>query len=259
MLNENNESIPKEQALSSFGEVTQSGGSFHKNSMSWDEKNAVLQDLDPNSKLYVAALRKYFSQTAQSGVNSNSRKVPWLMSARNQELRVNQVNVFYNPKRHDYIYGIEANIRRDVNPNASYAGAPVSAHRLKDGSMNYMQFVTQPTMNKILEVNGQAPYTQADLSHALSTKTPLATSRDALVFNGNIGSKTDLSNYQRRGDRKRMEYFFNPNPSTISKSQYYYDNRYELHLEQESRNRKFEARQQLRNNAYSNVNDRELG
>lgn len=230
-----------------------------KKYMSWDEKNTALQGLNPDSKLYVAALRKYFFQTAQAGVNSNSRKVPWLMAARNQELRVNQVNVFYSTKRRDYIYGIETNIRRDVNPNASYAGAPVSAHRLKDGSMNYMQFVTQPTMNKILKVNGQSPYTQADLNHALSTKTPLAIARDGLVFNGNIGSKTDLSNYQRRGDRKRMEYFFNPNPETISKSQYYYDNRYEMHLEQESRNRKFESRQSSRSNMRTIENDKELG
>lgn len=217
-----------------------------KRPTTWAEKNEILKRLDPNSNLYVAALQKYFKQTAASGVNSKSRKQPWNMAARDQEMRVNQVNAYYDRSNKNYFYGVQVNIRRDVNPTASYAGAPVSTHMTKRGTVSHTQFITQQAMDRILSVNGKPSYTYQELSHAVSTKTPLATANDGLVFKGNIASKDKRATYSYKNTsgktKSSRNYFFNSNTAKISPSMYFYDNRYEMHLEQEARVRNAQMR-----------------
>lgn len=101
--------------------------------------------------------------------------------------------------------------RRDVNPDADYAGAYVSSFKDTRGALSHNQLIQPVTLNAILEANGKDALSAEQLHEFASKdengkKHPVVSGRDSIAFTGNVFSDKD-----KKGNHK-----FNPNPDAIS-------------------------------------------
>lgn len=120
--------------------------------------------------------------------------------------------------------------RRDVNPDADYAGAYVSSFKNSKGALSHNQLIQPATLNAILEANGKDALSAEDL-HAFAGKDengkkhPVVSSRDSIAFTGNV-----FSDSNSKGNHK-----FNPNPETISEPSAPFDYSVERELNAQAR------------------------
>lgn len=145
--------------------------------------------------------------------------------------------------------------RRDVNPDADYAGAYVSSFKNSKGALSHNQLIQPATLNAILEANGKDALTAEQL-HAFAGKDengkkhPVVSGRDAVAFTGNVFSDKD-----RKGNHK-----FNPNPDAITapSAPFDYDKERELNAKASAASKERKAEKDAKTAADEHAVDDEI-
>lgn len=193
-----------------------------------DNKKNLLSKMDKNSVNYHQALIDYFNEV--KGLDPQAR-VPagtQLMSGKNMEMYVfdaKPMPVHKSGKVYNAVL-IKARQRRDVDPQARYAGSFVSNKALMHNRVSHWQPVSLSVWNQMLEDNDKPPITNEELAQKRVNDEHLMNKKDSIAFQGNIF--VDKNAKQPNG---RFSYLVNPRAQKIKQSPYYFDIKYEQELD----------------------------
>lgn len=206
-----------------------------KTDLTISDKANILRGMDTNSTVYNICIDRYFDEIQKLNPQARVPSSTHLMSGTNMEMYVfdaKPMPVGKSGVRHNSVL-IEARQRRDVDPNAKYAGAFVSNKAMsgyRSHRVSHWQPVSLYVWNQILDYNDMPKITKADFHQKQDMGTHLMDKSDSIAFTGNIF--VDKSAKQPDG---RFTYLINPKSDKVTKSPYYFDVEHERQLDEERR------------------------
>lgn len=206
-----------------------------KTDVTISDKGNILRGMDTNSAVYDICIDRYFDEIKKLNPQARVPSSTHLMSGTNMELYVfdaKPMPVGKSGIRHNSVL-IAARQRRDVDPNAKYAGSFVSNKAMggyHSQRVSHWQPVSLQVWNQMLDYNDIPMISREEFHQKQDGGKHLMRKSDSIAFTGNIF--VDKSSKQPDG---RFTYLINPKSDKIMKSPYYFDVKYEHKLDEQRR------------------------
>lgn len=208
-------------------------------SYSLDSQDVQLETMDKNSVEYREKLDEYFDMVKSDEPQKRIPKNTKYMSGKNLELYMFDAKPMPISKRGNRYDTVLASFRqrRDVDPDANYAGGFVTNKALKNNKVSHWQAISLHSFNHIMDVNDKPTVDVDTFRQKQDRREKLMSKHDSISLQGNIF--IDEKNRQPNG---RLSYLVNVKPEKIHPSPYYFDRDYEAELDEKRRQEKERAR-----------------
>lgn len=212
-------------------------------SYSLDSQATLLQTIDKSDAKYYDTLSSYFDMVKDEEPQRRVPKNTKYMSGTGLELYVfdaKPMPVTKKGERYDTVLAAFRQ-RRDVDPDANYAGGFVTNKAVYGNKVSHWQPIPLSSFNHILNVNDESEISKFEFHNKQDNNEKLMNKTDSLAINGNVF--IDSNHKQPNG---RLTYLVNSKIEKLKPSLYYFDRNYESQLDEERKLERQRAEQEYR-------------
>lgn len=212
-------------------------------SYSLDSQATLLQTMDKSDAKYYDTLSSYFDMVKDEEPQRRVPKNTKYMSGTGLELYVfdaKPMPVTKKGERYDTVLAAFRQ-RRDVDPDANYAGGFVTNKAVYGNKVSHWQPIPLSSFNHILNVNDESEISKFEFHNKQDNNEKLMNKTDSLAINGNVF--IDSNHKQPNG---RLTYLVNSKIEKLKPSLYYFDRNYESQLDEERKLERQRAEQEYR-------------
>lgn len=212
-------------------------------SYSLDSQATLLQTMDKSDAKYYDTLSSYFDMVKDEEPQRRVPKNTKYMSGTGLELYVfdaKPMPVTKKGERYDTVLAAFRQ-RRDVDPDANYAGGFVTNKAVYGNKVSHWQPIPLSSFNHILNVNDESEISKFEFYNKQDNNEKLMNKTDSLAINGNVF--IDSNHKQPNG---RLTYLVNSKIEKLKPSLYYFDRNYESQLDEERKLERQLAEQEYR-------------
>lgn len=212
-------------------------------SYSLDSQATLLQTIDKSDAKYYDTLSSYFDMVKDEEPQRRVPKSTKYMSGTGLELYVfdaKPMPVTKKGERYDTVLAAFRQ-RRDVDPDANYAGGFVTNKAVYGNKVSHWQPIPLSSFNHILNVNDESEISKFEFHNKQDNNEKLMNKTDSLAINGNVF--IDSNHKQPNG---RLTYLVNSKIEKLKPSLYYFDRNYESQLDEERKLERQRAEQEYR-------------
>lgn len=212
-------------------------------SYSLDSQATLLQTMDKSDAKYYDTLSSYFDMVKDEEPQRRVPKNTKYMSGMGLELYVfdaKPMPVTKKGERYDTVLAAFRQ-RRDVDPDANYAGGFVTNKAVYGNKVSHWQPIPLSSFNHILNVNDESEISKFEFHNKQDNNEKLMNKTDSLAINGNVF--IDSNHKQPNG---RLTYLVNSKIEKLKPSLYYFDRNYESQLDEERKLERQRAEQEYR-------------
>lgn len=212
-------------------------------SYSLDSQATLLQTMDKSDATYYDTLSSYFDMVKDEEPQRRVPKNTKYMSGTGLELYVfdaKPMPVTKKGERYDTVLAAFRQ-RRDVDPDANYAGGFVTNKAVYGNKVSHWQPIPLSSFNHILNVNDESEISKFEFHNKQDNNEKLMNKTDSLAINGNVF--IDSNHKQPNG---RLTYLVNSKIEKLKPSLYYFDRNYESQLDEERKLERQRAEQEYR-------------
>lgn len=210
---------------------------------SLDSQATLLQTMDKSAANYHDTLANYFDMVKDEEPQKRVPKNTKYMSGKGLELYLFDAKPMPLTKTGDRYDTVLASFRqrRDVDPDANYAGGFVTNKAVYGNKVSHWQPIPLTSFNHILDVNDKPIISKGEFYHKQNNNERLVSNNDSLAISGNVF--IDTNHKQPNG---RLTYLVNSKVDKLKPSMYYFDRDYEAHLDEERRMERQRAEEEYR-------------
>lgn len=212
-------------------------------SYSLDSQATLLQTMDKSDATYHDTLSSYFDMVKDEEPQRRVPKNTKYMSGTGLELYLfdaKPMPVTKKGERYDTVLAAFRQ-RRDVDPDANYAGGFVTNKAVYGNKVSHWQPIPLSSFNHILNVNDESEISKFEFHNKQDNNEKLMHKTDSLAINGNVF--IDSNHKQPNG---RLTYLVNSKIEKLKPSLYYFDRNYESQLDEERKLERQRAEQEYR-------------